>query len=157
MYTILHLLLLSLRDLKVDIFTQAILLSVRWTKHARDKKKMGSIPRDKLDVKSIWEAEARGPDYVPAFYRSPTGTKEKKSSFRFHHNLMTQDTDSYWYSRWEKCYLYFVTKLWMNVAIRTLLKSVPTQNRRPPPNAMKCFVPPVISGLFCPENEKFRT
>jgi len=54
---------------------------------------MGSIPRDKLDVKSIWEAEARGPDYVPAFYRSPTGTKEKKSSFRFHHNLMTQDTD----------------------------------------------------------------
>ena len=41
-------------------------------------KKMGSIPRDKLDVKSIWEAEARGPDYVPAFYRSPTGTKEKK-------------------------------------------------------------------------------
>jgi len=43
---------------------------------------MGSIPRDKLDVKSIWEAEARGPDYVPAFYRSPTGTKEKKKFFQ---------------------------------------------------------------------------
>jgi hypothetical protein len=26
---------------------------------------------------------------------------------------------------------------------------VPTQNRRPPPNAMKCFVPPVISALSC--------
>ena len=157
MYTILHLLLLSLRDLKVDIFTQAILLSVRWTKHARDKKKWGQF----LGTSWMWNPSGKPRPGVrtmfPPFTVLQLAQKKKKSSFRFHHNLMTQDTDSYWYSRWEKCYLYFVTKLWMNVAIRTLLKSVPTQNRRPPPNAMKCFVPPVISGLFCPENEKFRT
>jgi hypothetical protein len=46
-------------------------------------------------------------------------------------------------------YLYFVTRQWMKVAINTLQRSVPTQNRRPPPKAMKCFVPPVISTLFC--------
>jgi hypothetical protein len=45
----------------------------------------------------------------------------------------------------------------MNVAIKTLLRSVPTQNLRPPPNAMKCFVPPVISGLPCSEDNPVRT
>jgi hypothetical protein len=45
----------------------------------------------------------------------------------------------------------------MNVAIKTLLRSVPTQNLRPPPNAMKCFVPPVISGLPCSEDNQVRT
>jgi hypothetical protein len=30
-----------------------------------------------------------------------------------------------------------------------LVRSVPTQNRRPPPKAMKCLVPPVISILSC--------
>jgi hypothetical protein len=44
----------------------------------------------------------------------------------------------------------------MNVAIKTLLRSVPTQNLRPPPNAMKCFVPPVISGLPCSEGNQVR-
>lgn len=42
-------------------------------------------------------------------------------------------------------YLYFVTKQWRNTAICTLVNSVPTQNRMPPPNAMKFLDAPFVS------------
>ena len=49
----------------------------------------------------------------------------------------------------KKKYLYLVTRKWRNMDICSLLKSAPTQNRRPPPNAMKCLDPRFISGLSC--------
>jgi hypothetical protein len=50
------------------------------------RSKIGSIPGEKLDVKSIWETEPRGPDYVPTFYCSPTVITETKT-FRFHSSI----------------------------------------------------------------------
>ena len=99
MYTILHLLLLSLRDLTVDIFTQAILLSVRWTKHARDIKKWDQF----LGTSWMWNPSGKPRPGVrtmfPPFTVLQLAQKKKKV---LSDNLMTQDTDSYWYSRWEK-------------------------------------------------------
>lgn len=96
----LHPLMLSLRDLKVLFYTDNLVFSSM--NQTCQRSKTGSIPRDKLDVKSIWEAKTRGPDYIPAFYCSPAGIKQKVT-FRFHNSI--QDTDSNCYCEKFTCIL----------------------------------------------------
>lgn len=105
-----------------------------------------SALREELNMKSIRETEARGTDYVPSFDSPPTAMRKFTLNISFTFFRRIWNNVNYVFMYW---YLYFVTRQWMKVAIKTLLRSVPTQKRRPPPKAMKCFVPPVISTLSC--------
>lgn len=93
-------------------------------------------------MKAIGEAEPGGTDYVPSSDCPPTAIRQIYLRILFFFQNICAPASKNWH-------LYFVTRQWMKVAIKTLLRSVPTQNRSPPPKAMKCFVPPVISTLSC--------
>jgi hypothetical protein len=124
---LLHYLPLSLIDLKTQIFTWSISCSA-------------------ASSKECWPRDQKGVDWFQLLGTSwmwkPSGKLSPGVRTTFPPFTVLQS--------------YFVTREWINVAIRTLLRSVPTQNRSPPPNAMKCFVPQVISGLSCSDNDTIR-